>query len=1177
MRKDSVMRNLNDVIEIDRRYQSSVNLSIDLYNKKKIKSYISTRSSADILDTYLQNVQKGVDKATILIGPYGKGKSHLLLVLLDRLRKQKNPYLPVIVSGTYEDLNQAFLMGILDALKRENLEDIAPDSYYSKAVDTIIMWREKYPNAYGMFLEEIQNDSLDETTYVEQLKRLNDKVLKSFKKIYPKITNGSEFQPIVELETTKIYEEINRVLCEKYKYSGLFVVFDEFSKYIEGHRLETFAKDMKIVQDMCELANSSKESQLHITFVAHKSIKEYGAALPKEMVHAFTGVEGRLKEIPFVVSSQNNYELIEHVIQKKIPDFHGYISDMQPYYRNAVKSYRLPFFNLLFQEKDYEKIIVEGCYPMLPITVYLLLAISEKVAQNERSIFTFLANDEKGSLYRLLKEKSEEIQNFGVTAEVVYDYFCNLFREETGLIHIHTEWLKADYALSKTTDIREQQLIKVMALLLMLHREEAPVEEAILCRALNMSKEEFYKIINKLIEKQIIVWRAKSASYAFLNNVGVDLEKEIRETVAKLPAQIHLTEQLKEISELDYILPKEHNQKYKISRFFEYVYMAEEQFLKLPNAECLFTEHFSDGKIIALLRNENSVFESDAAITEKLKALNDQRILVIYPQKSFSGEPLMRRYLAIQKLLGDAVFLEENKVLQQELENCIEDIIFEINQILKQDFIPEKNQCMVLYGEEKYLHGFRGNISFNGFLSKICKDVYGKTPKINNELINRQNISAQNKKARKLIVKMILDETLEDMYTNYETGTKPEATIYRATLAKTGIRGGNQNIDEGCKYVLDEIDVFISECDGQKVSFDKLYKRLMGEEYGTRRGVLPIYIANQLVQLQDMPVVYLGENEVELDEEILENINAKPDSYYLYVEHETAKKQKYLDILEKTFCKDEITIEKSSRRKRLRQITEYMHRWYRALPQISVNFKLCPSYMEEKQYVKLSAFRKLFRQMTINPRELLFERIPEIFTSTEYEEIAKQIVLIKQNLDTYFEKIQIQAIQLVKTEFGAGEKESLAACLLQWNEKQSQKSKTLLSNSRVTGFMQYTAKIHTYDEAQIIRKIAKIITDMYMEDWRDDSLDLFQKLLHETRQEIESIQQNSSDASGKNHLVFTNSQGNEIERFYDPVEEDSTSYFLKNAIEDALEDFGESLETNQKVAILMQALEKLIM
>lgn len=679
IRKDSQMYRLDEVIEIDRRFQNSVNLSIDLDNEKKIKSYIPTRSSGAILEQYLDNVKQGVDKATILIGPYGKGKSHLLLVLLDQLRKLEKPFLPVIVSGTYEDLNQAFLMGILDALKRAGLEDIAPDSYYSKAIDTIQMWKESYPMAYRMFLEEITSREYQEEEYIAQLKRLNEKVLSNFKKIYPGITNGSEFQPIVELETTKIYQEINRKLQENYQYSGMFVVFDEFSKYIEGHRLETFARDMKILQDMCELANSSKEPQMHLTFVAHKSIKEYGTALPKEIIHAFTGVEGRLKEIPFVVSSQNNYELIENVIQKKIPDFKAYISGLNPYYETAKKSYDLQFFHTLFEEKDFESIIVQGCYPLLPVTVYLLLAISERVAQNERSIFTFLANDEKGSLYRLMKEKPDSLREGGVTADVVYDYFCNLFREETGLVHIHTEWLKADYALSKTTDEREQKVIKVMALLLMLHRtEEAPVEEKILCRALNLTKEAFKEIIDSLQEKQIVAWKPKSASYSFRNNVGIDLEKEIKEVMAKLPAQLNLTENIKKISELDYILPKQHNQEYVISRFFEYVYMTEEQFLKLPDTEYLFGEHFSDGKLIALLTKEAIDEEREAELVKKVKALADQRIVVLCPQGGFLGENLVRRYLAVQNLLNDRAFLEENRVIKQELENTAEDIQYEM-------------------------------------------------------------------------------------------------------------------------------------------------------------------------------------------------------------------------------------------------------------------------------------------------------------------------------------------------------------------------------------------------------------------------------------------------------------------------------------------------------------------
>lgn len=53
----------------------------------------------------------------------------------------------------------------------------------------------------------------------------------------------------------------------------------------------------------------------------------------------------------------------------------------------------------------------------MPITAYALLNISEKVAQNERSIFTFLANDEKGSLVNLIENGADEL----LSVDVIYD------------------------------------------------------------------------------------------------------------------------------------------------------------------------------------------------------------------------------------------------------------------------------------------------------------------------------------------------------------------------------------------------------------------------------------------------------------------------------------------------------------------------------------------------------------------------------------------------------------------------------------------------------------------------------------------------------------------------------------------------------------------------------------
>ena len=76
------MSQLKDFIEIDKKFQNSINLQLDIDNRKKLNNYIPTRSSINILNGFLENVINNKEKANILIGPYGKGKSHLLLVLL---------------------------------------------------------------------------------------------------------------------------------------------------------------------------------------------------------------------------------------------------------------------------------------------------------------------------------------------------------------------------------------------------------------------------------------------------------------------------------------------------------------------------------------------------------------------------------------------------------------------------------------------------------------------------------------------------------------------------------------------------------------------------------------------------------------------------------------------------------------------------------------------------------------------------------------------------------------------------------------------------------------------------------------------------------------------------------------------------------------------------------------
>lgn len=139
---------LVDLVKIDHRFEKSVNLLLDLNDRSKLRLYIPTRSSIKLLTEYLREVDSfSGNRANILVGPYGKGKSHLLLVLLallsgdaseetDTLVKKiesidssavavfdstykKKKLLPVIINPNAGTLAQAFVRSLSQALKKK--------------------------------------------------------------------------------------------------------------------------------------------------------------------------------------------------------------------------------------------------------------------------------------------------------------------------------------------------------------------------------------------------------------------------------------------------------------------------------------------------------------------------------------------------------------------------------------------------------------------------------------------------------------------------------------------------------------------------------------------------------------------------------------------------------------------------------------------------------------------------------------------------------------------------------------------------------------------------------------------------------------------------------------------------------------------------------------------------
>lgn len=75
-----------NMISIEDGFQYSINIAFDIHNEKKLSSFIPTKSSLKLIeDILLSTRDDSTDRARVLVGAYGKGKSHIVLSILSLL------------------------------------------------------------------------------------------------------------------------------------------------------------------------------------------------------------------------------------------------------------------------------------------------------------------------------------------------------------------------------------------------------------------------------------------------------------------------------------------------------------------------------------------------------------------------------------------------------------------------------------------------------------------------------------------------------------------------------------------------------------------------------------------------------------------------------------------------------------------------------------------------------------------------------------------------------------------------------------------------------------------------------------------------------------------------------------------------------------------------------------
>lgn len=1204
----------SEMITVASGFQYSVNIGYDLNSDDKLQNFIPTQSALQLLeDILLSTNPASTERARVLVGAYGKGKSHIILMILAMLMRRdrrlfsktmpkikqnpklyqivenyydsgkgnKNKILPVIITGSNTSLSQAFLMALQRTLSVNGL-DVMPETNYKAAVQVITRWEKEFPKTYDKLKKSID---MPIKNFIDELQNYNNKAYERFEKLYPSLTSGSVFNPFIGFDVVELYEEALKGLKKK-GYTGIYVIYDEFSKFLEANITEASVSDTKMLQDFAEKCNRSGAMQMHLMLISHKEISNYIDKLPKNKVDGWRGVSERFKHIHLNNNFTQTYEIIGSAIQNVDPLWTEFKSANKAHFSEVITRYKKHGIFNDVDDSEVEKTIY-GCYPLHPISTFILPRLSERVAQNERTLFTFISAPGKSTLLSFLNTYDDKHFEL-MTPDLIYDYFESLLKKEVYGSTIHEYYYLTELILEKLEEgTLESKIVKTLSLIYILEQFEKlqPSKDEIAgIFSTSYKPEEITTAIDNLIEKEYVIYLKRSNNFLRLKQAsGVDVRQKISDMIEIQRKNITVKETLNNSNFDNYMYPSRYNNEHDMIRYFSFEFIDESEVTEDVDWEDKSAGIDADGVIYGIIpHSKRGISKVKKILTETTADLD--RFIFIVPKEYEDIEEVVREFNAVSVLRDNA---NDEKVLFEEYEVIYEDLREVIGTYMRGYTRPEDYRARFIYRGEELEIGRKAALSER--MSIICDEIYSHTPVINNEAINKNDITAMAGNSRNKIVTALLRNELEPNLGL--TGSGQEVSIMRSTLIRTGIweeKNGlpalnlRPHIVDHIDYMLQTIEKFILESrKGKGKSFADLYRRLQAPEghIGLRNGVIPIYLAAVIHNYKREVIISDQFGQVPLSTDILTQINSKPEMFTLSYLDWDADKERFVKKLDGLFAEYIVDAERGSNS--YDYVVSAMRRWYMALPKYAKESRLTPDGDNIcKEYVD---YLRLLKANT-SGNELLFNKLPTIFDANG-NELVDYIKGAKVFYDTYLVETskvladKIKDILVIRGNKRTIKKMSLSSAIKDWCETLDPAVFEQLFPDGTERALELFKNV-TNNDYQTITSLAKVATDLRLEDWDEKVKDLFLQNLDIYKKTAESFK--SSGRNGKDttqgtayQIIFTDENGNAVTKRFDRVEDTKKGNLLHNQVTAALDSMGRAMSDQEKRQVLMEILRDL--
>lgn len=329
---------LSDVVNINEYFRRSVNIKNDLNNKEFLEGYICPKSSEEALLGIVKHVNGTGQSSFTWTGPYGAGKSSLVIMLSSVLSQDKK------------------------------LRDTAI-SRLSSAADNQIA---DFFHAKKNKILPVVGEPTNPLSVIGQAM-----VAHSFCKTPP--------------ETS---QELVSVIEDASKNNDRVVIFiDEMGKFLEAFSSGQSDADIYLFQQLAEIANTSN-GKIILVGILHQSFNEYARNLSRVARDEWTKIQGRFVDYHINAAGEEQLELISRAI---ISD-----QKPKRLTAEAKETAAIIKKNRPINEQSFAKTLNACWPLHPVVAALLGPISRRRFGQNQRSIFSFLNSAEPGGFKEFL-------------------------------------------------------------------------------------------------------------------------------------------------------------------------------------------------------------------------------------------------------------------------------------------------------------------------------------------------------------------------------------------------------------------------------------------------------------------------------------------------------------------------------------------------------------------------------------------------------------------------------------------------------------------------------------------------------------------------------------------------------------------------------------------------------